>query len=332
MNITVVLCTYNRCQSLAIALDSLVAQVLPEAVEWEILVVDNNSTDRTREVVQDYSRRNPGRVRYIFEARQGLSHARNTGVREAHGDILAFTDDDVTVGPTWLASLTSVLHKDEWVGTGGRIVPVWGCAPPRWLPTKGRHALGPLVVFDLGPEPRQLAEAPFGANMAFRHQVFQKHGNFRSDLGRCGGNLLSGEDTEFGDRLLAQGERLRYEPLAVVYHPVLESRLQKKYFLAWWFDKGRSEVRAFGAPPACRWYIAGIPLVLVRRMVVGVVRWFVALKPWQRFDCRCKVRYTAGQIVECHRQSRVARSADRVTIHTKLGPFEPKFRDLKERE
>src|SRR5271166_3382652 len=106
MKITVILCTYNRCVSLSSALESVAATTFSDPVEWEVLVVDNNSKDQTREVIQDYCRRSPGRFRYLFEGRQGKSYALNTGIRAAEGDVLAFMDDDVTVDPRWLQNLT----------------------------------------------------------------------------------------------------------------------------------------------------------------------------------------------------------------------------------
>ena len=109
MQITVILCTYNRCQSLARALNSLAASILPETIEWEVLVVDNNSSDQTKAVVSDFACRHPGRFRYRFEPQQGKSYALNAGIGEARGDILAFMDDDVTVEPVWLQDLTSAL-------------------------------------------------------------------------------------------------------------------------------------------------------------------------------------------------------------------------------
>src|ERR1035441_3219398 len=107
MKITVLLCTFNRCQSLSTALDSVIAQVLPESADWDVLVVDNNSSDQTRAVVEDFRRRYPGRIRYLFEPRQGLSRARNAGIRAARGEIIAFIDDDVIAAPTWLQNLTA---------------------------------------------------------------------------------------------------------------------------------------------------------------------------------------------------------------------------------
>ena len=85
MKITLILCTYNRCQTLAKALGSVAASTLPDSLKWEVVVVDNNSTDQTREVIEDFCRRHPGRFRYVFEPQQGLSHARNAGIREAQG-------------------------------------------------------------------------------------------------------------------------------------------------------------------------------------------------------------------------------------------------------
>ena len=133
-------------------------------------------------------------------------------------------DDDVTVEPTWLQNLTASLHGRDWMGAGGRVLPVWRQSPPPWLP-EGRYSLAPLVVFDLGLEAGPISEPPFGTNMAFRREVFERCGGFRTDLGPRPGSQIRGEDTEFGRRLLDGGEPLRYEPSAVVYHPVPEERL-----------------------------------------------------------------------------------------------------------
>ena len=119
--LSVILCTYNRCQSLEKALASVAASRTPDRTDWEVLVIDNNSKDQTRQVIEECASRNPGRFRYIFEAKQGKSNALNTGIREARGDILAFMDDDVLVEPSWLDSLTRPLRESNVSGTGGRI-------------------------------------------------------------------------------------------------------------------------------------------------------------------------------------------------------------------
>jgi glycosyltransferase involved in cell wall biosynthesis len=310
MKISVILCTYNRCQNLATALASVAASTLSNSAQWEVLVVDNNSNDQTREVVEVSIRQYPGRFRYVLERHQGLSHARNTGIREARGDVLAFMDDDVTVDPTWLNNLTAALHSSEWVGSGGRVLPAGTFLRPRWLGLDGRYGLAPLAIFDLGDEARELTEPPFGANMAYRKEMFEKYGGFRTDLGRCGGSMLSNEDTEFGRRLIAGGERLRYEPSAVVYHPVPENRLQKEYFLGWWFDKARADVREFGTQLDTRWIVAGIPLYFFRRLSVWILRWLVAVQPVRRFSCKLKVWGLVGSILESHHQSRDPKRPD----------------------
>lgn len=302
--ITVILCTYNRCISLATTLDSIARSILPDSEGWEVLVVDNNSDDQTRKVVHKFCLQYPHRFRYFFEPRPGKSHALNSGIREARGNILAFTDDDVTVDPTWLKNLTASLHSGEWMGAGGRIVPQWPCAPPSWLPTHQRYGLAPLVQFDLGPEVAPLTEPPFGANMAFRRDVFRKYGPFRTDLGpRPNGETCKSEDIEFGQRLLAAAEPLRYEPSAVVHHAVPKNRLQKSYFLNWWLDKARSDVRASGGAPDAKWLVGGVPLYLCRRVAIWILKWMVTFDPPQRFACKLSVWSLMGTILELHRQS-----------------------------
>ena len=307
VKISVIVCTYNRCESLAKALNSVADQTLPESAAWEVLVVDNNSKDDTRKVVESFRCEWPGRFRYIFEPQQGKSHALNAGIRAAQGVILAFVDDDVMVDPMWLQNLTAHIGTDGSQGAGGRIVPDRTFSAPRWLAVAGRYALAPLAMFDLGNEARDLTEPPFGTNMAFRKTMFEKYGGFRTDLGPRPGSEIRNEDTEFGWRLLASGERLRYEPSAVVYHAIPESRVRKKYFLAWWFDKARADVRQFGIPADVNRF-CGIPLHLFRRIGVGTMRWMGAVEPSRRFSCKIKVWAMAGEILECYRQSRDAKA------------------------
>jgi glucosyl-dolichyl phosphate glucuronosyltransferase len=314
MKISVILCTYNRWGSLAKALNSMTALTLPKGVDWEVLVVDNNSSDQTREVVENnFCNPYPGRFRYVFEPQPGKSHALNAGIREAQGDILAFTDDDVTVEPTWLQNLTLALDKSDWAGAGGRVVAEWASSPPRWLSLDGPYALGDtLALFDRGHEAREIFENPFGANMAFRKVMFEKHGGFRTDLGPRAGSLepQKSEDVEFGRRLLLAGERLRYEPSAVVRHWVPENRLQKKYFLDWWFDKGRSDIRKSGMRPDTRCYW-GIPASRFRPMIASALRWVMATRPHKRFYYKVQVWELAGEFVESYRLSLDAKKPKR---------------------
>jgi glucosyl-dolichyl phosphate glucuronosyltransferase len=237
----------------------------------------------------------------------------NTGIQAAEGDVLAFMDDDVVVEP-WLQNLTACLESREWAGAGGRILPDWASAPPRWLSLQKRVALSPLAIFDLGSQAGPLLEPPYGTNMAFRKEMFQKYGGFRTDLGPNPSSLMRGEDTEFGIRLLEGGERLRYEPSAVVFHPVQEERLRKRYFLAWWFDKGRSDIRQFGIRER-GWRVRGVPLVSFRRVIAWALRWMSATSPSYRFDCRLQVARFLGEIRECcclHSRRKMSHSHTRI--------------------
>jgi glycosyltransferase involved in cell wall biosynthesis len=307
MKITVILCTYNRCQSLIQILEDVAASRLGNSVEWEVLVVDNNSTDRTREVVEDFCSRWPDRFRYLFEPQQGKSYALNAGVREARGDVLAFVDDDVRVGPTWLENLTAALDHGKWAGAGGRTLLPGTFSPPEWMTMEGSDHHGDILaaLFDLGLEPCELNRPPYGANMAFRREMFEKHGLFRTDLGPQPGNEIRSEDTEFGRRLMAAGENLRYEPSAVAYHPVHENRIQKNFFLRWHFDFGRAMVREWefgpdilGISRCCFTFFKFVGTVLPR----AILRWMVNVNPRRRFFRKCQVWTTAGQIVEIRRQ------------------------------
>lgn len=308
MKISVILCTYNRCQRLMKALESVAASVLPSSVEWEVLVIDNKSSDQTRDVAERFCREYPGRFHYLFEPRQGKSYALNTGIREATGDILAFMDDDVTVEPSWLSNLTATLHDGKWAGAGGRILPEHGFSPPPWLALDGPYDMGGvLALFDRGDEAGEIDWIPYGTNMAFQKAMFDKHGGFRTDLGPSPSSEIRGEDTEFGRRLISAGELVRYEPSAIVYHCVPENRVHKEYFLTWWFDYGRALVREWGRGPD----IWGIPrpyLSILRTGVTAVTgimpRWMLAWKPQERFFYKMLVWRKAGELVEFYRLAR----------------------------
>lgn len=315
MKITVILCTYNRCQSLARALDSVAKSVLPESVEWEVLVVDNNSPDQTREVIEDFCVRYPGRFRYLFEPKQGKSNALNSGIRNARGSVLAFMDDDVIVAADWLQKLTVALDSGEFTGVGGRILAQRDFPVPEWLALDGQYDVaGMLALFDLGDEGSELKTPPFGTNMAFPSSIFVKHGDFRTDMGPCPGSEIRNEDTEFGRRLMSGGEKLWYEPSAVVYHAVPENRLRKEYFLRFWYDHGRALIREKGIKPDLfgipRWCFA-VPKICLIVLPQRTFKWLVAADPKRKFFFKGLIWMTFGQMVELPRVWSVARKSQR---------------------
>jgi glucosyl-dolichyl phosphate glucuronosyltransferase len=305
MDVTVILCTYNRCASLERTLQSVARSELPDSVCWEVLVVDNNSSDQTPAVVEKLSRQLPGRFRYCHEPTQGKSYALNTGVREARGAIVAFLDDDVIVEREWLRNLTAPLEKGKWAGVGGRILMDEVVSLPSWLSATGRYCMMGIVCayFDLGDQARVINYAPYGANMAFRREVFESYGGFRLDLGPSTSADVPrpNEDTEFGRRLMSAGEVLGYEPSAVVYHPVPKERISKKYLLGWWFDYGRAQTRergqrrdVWGIP---HHYLA-IPKIVGTTFLARMFHWLTALDPKRRFFWKSQVWVTVGWIAE----------------------------------
>jgi GT2 family glycosyltransferase len=227
----------------------------------------------------------------------------NAGIASAAGKILAFVDDDVIVDPRWLQNLTAELTSGEWVGTAGRVLPARPFTPPPWL--SWQYCGGILCAnFDLGDQPTELDldHAPYGANMAFRKNAFEKYGGFRLDLGPRPNSQIRNEDVEFGRRLMKAGERLRYEPSAVVYHPVPEGRITKEYFLSWWLDFGRAGIRerddhadVWGVP----WDYFSLMVRLVQISAM-TVRWTLALRAYRRFFWKCMVWKQAGMIVELY--------------------------------
>jgi glycosyltransferase involved in cell wall biosynthesis len=300
MRLSVVICTWNRAESLQKTLESIDLCRVPEGTDWEVLIVDNNSADRTSTLCQTFVRRSPGRYRYLFEKRQGKSFALNTGVQNARGDVIAFTDDDVLVETDWLFELTSALDEYDCAGVTGRIIPVWSSPKPAWFTLDGPHRLMLAIVqYDLGEQaqPCRLENPPYGANLALQRNVFDKYGLFRTDLGPVAGTTFRGEDSEYCRRLMSQGERIIYVPRAVVLHPVPEERTRKRYFESWYFDYGRMLVRTSGSSAATISFF-GVPRYMLRALVTSLWHWNTSFERKRRFYHRLQVWQTLGEITE----------------------------------
>ena len=229
MDVTVVICTYNRADLLEATLSALAEQKVDGNLAWDIVIVDNNSSDRTRVVAQQATSRLP--VTYVFEGRQGLSRARNSGIAAARGEIVAFTDDDVLPARDWVNSIASAIERWGFDIVGGRILPKWEGTLPSWL-LEDDTLLGNLALLTSEQvrifEPSTL-ETPkvWGANMAFRRSVFARVGLFDTRRGIQGKTLYAGEETELIGRAIDAGSVAVYDPSLVVFHRIGPDRMRR---------------------------------------------------------------------------------------------------------
>lgn len=301
MLFSLIICTWNRQASLSEVLCTLEACHPPVGTQWEILLVDNNSSDDTRLVCETFARKYPSLVRYVFEPRQGKSNALNTAIREARGEILAFTDDDVKIHPDWLTELLDAFQRFDCMGVAGRIVAVWESPKPKWFAEDGPYALMAAIVrYECGDEPCEVKVPPFGANFAFRRKAFEQFGEFRTDLGPNSKTLMKGEDTEFCARLLSAGQKIVYAPKAIIYHPVESKRMKKGYFEDWYFDYGRALVLRNGVPFHVR-RILGIPRYQFPLLLQNLCSWVFAYDPIRRFHYKLVVLQLLGEMAEARR-------------------------------
>lgn len=236
---SVVVCTHNRSQLLAEACETALAVDYPPE-RWELIVVDNRSTDDTPEVARAVAARHPSRVRVVEEAEIGLSAARNRGILEACGEVVAFLDDDAFPEPVWLSALVRALTTEGALAAGGPVEPLYNGELPSWF---GPRHLPYITVWDRGTEPHELAynEYPRGANIAFHRSAFERFGGFNPQLGRKGSSLLSCEETELCLRVERGGGTVLYVPEARVRHRVAAHRITRQWLIDRYGAQGRSE-------------------------------------------------------------------------------------------
>jgi glycosyltransferase involved in cell wall biosynthesis len=242
MRFSVVIPTYNRAAELPATLRSLSGLVASDP--WELLVVDNNSTDGTRQVVVEAARDFPVALHYVFEPEQGRSAALNAGIRRSRGGIVVTTDDDVRVPHDWLEACGAALDTLACDYVGGRVLPLWGAPRPAWIPDHGGKQWAVIALLDYGPDPipffTQAHRVPLGVNMAFRRGAFDRAGLWDNSVGRRKGTLLGQEVREWMARARAAGLRGSYAPSMTVRHVIQKDRLNKRYFRRWYYWNGVS--------------------------------------------------------------------------------------------
>jgi glycosyltransferase involved in cell wall biosynthesis len=239
MKFSIIIATYNRAEELAETLKSL--NNLEVADNWEVVIVDNNSTDHTRDLVLETAELFPVPLRYLMEPEQGRSAALNAGILAADGEIIAITDDDVRVDPYWLSNAEKALDRLNCDYVGGKALPIWSAGLPSWLPNhEGKH-WGVIALLDYGPNPVEFGhKVPLGVNMVFRRDCFARAGLWDNSIGRKAGTLLGQEVREWTQRARAVGLRGYYSPDLVVHHVIPKDRLTKRYFRKWFYWHGIS--------------------------------------------------------------------------------------------
>lgn len=254
--ISLVIATFNGATRIGATLHSLLSQSLPSEL-WEAVVVNNNSTDSTADVVREFMAAHPEiTIVPTEEPRQGLSYARNRGIEVARGEIIAIIDDDEIASPQLLADYLHFFDTHtEAAGAGGRIVPLYANGRPEWM---SRHTERPIAgTLDLGDRVIPFPKGKYfgGGNMALRRSAIEKYGAFNPALGRKGTTLLGGEEKELYARLYDAGEKIFYIPTAYIQHVIPNAKLTRGYFERVCFRIGQSErirTKAAGAY-AVRW-------------------------------------------------------------------------------
>jgi glycosyltransferase involved in cell wall biosynthesis len=245
MTFSIVIATYNRAALLADTLASL-SRLQPGA-SWEVIVVDNNSPDNTRAVVEAAAAAYPVPLRYAFEKEQGRSAALNCGFRLAAGDIVVTTDDDVRVAPDWLTTIARGLETLTCDYVGGRVTPLFESRSlPAWFPEKPGLLWGVIALLDYGGQPVKFGvRVPLGVNMAVRRKAIERAGGFDTRIGRKAGTLLGQEVREWCLRAHAAGLVGYYSPDIVVQHLIPAERLTKRYFRRWFYWRGISRAMLY---------------------------------------------------------------------------------------
>jgi glycosyltransferase involved in cell wall biosynthesis len=291
MQVTIAICTWNRCELLDQTLTQLGRVDIPTGLEWELVVVNNACTDATDDVLGKHQSLLP--LRRIYQPQPGTCHARNSAIEAAQGDLIVWTDDDVLVSNNWLTEYLRAAR--QWPNAayfGGMIEPLYSIEPPRWIRENLDLLLAAYAVFraDETIRPLREHEHPFGANMATRREALA---GFRFDprFGPTQNDNIRGEETELFAQLRRAGGLGIWVGTAHVKHYLPPKRLTLDYIRDYYYGYGRTEERRVGPRPGRTW--RGAPLWAVReswQYAIGA-----SLRSWRR-DRRWLEAYRRAQI------------------------------------
>ncbi|MGI9106248.1 MAG: glycosyltransferase [Pyrinomonadaceae bacterium] len=340
IDVSVVISTYNRCDILPGALESVLAQKTG-GVRYEVVVVDNNSTDRTREVIEAFiNRGHSSNMQYVFEGRQGLSYGWNAGIERARAPIIAFTDDDTRVARDWVAAIKRAFDEHPEVDfVGGKVLPRWKSTPPAWLT---REHWAPLALADHG-DTTFYSNADYPVcfvSKSFRRAAFDRVGLFAPELGRIRDGIGSAEDHDLMLRLWRAGRQGMYAPSVVSHADVQPERLTKAYHRAWHTGHGKfsslmrikEEIGADGrlVEGQCdALSLFGTPAYIYRELMTDSMRWLAAAaRGSESLSLRheSNVRYLASYIRTRYAQEMAKRSRSHLA---EVGAFAKAFMQKK---
>ena len=278
LDMSVVISTYNRADVLPRALRGVMDQDMDPA-RYEVVVVDNNSTDETRRVIESFMGKTP-RVTYLFEPRQGVSYGRNTGIQAASAPILGFTDDDVRVPRDWASTILTVMAEHpEAACIGGRVLPNWPGPWPAWL---SRDHWGPLALLDYGDQPLHVNLSRrlclITANAAYRREVFDRIGMFALHVQAIGRDVAT-EDHELLLRLWHAGDQGLYWPALTATADVAPERMRRSYHRHWHRRHGRFSaiMRDDEMEKTRLGRLLGVPAHRYRELLTAFGRWVAQL-------------------------------------------------------
>jgi len=264
--ISIIIATYNRSESLRTTLYSLLQLDRDGPFDYEVIVADNNSSDATRAVVESLRSEFQGRLKYLFEPRQGKSYALNQALAECRGEVIAFTDDDCIVEKNWLTHIHQVFTTRDIDLLGGKLIPIFQSPKPEWMDLKRYKS--PLVSFNLGDQyledNHQRKILPIGANMAVKRESYRRLGGFSFE-GRS-------QDTEFIYNWLNGGAKFAYSPSVLVYHTTPPDRLTKNYLRKYYFLAGKNYSLLFKEECTRGRRFLGISLWVYRQFCLSVLR------------------------------------------------------------
>lgn len=269
MLISIIIATYNRCNSLKDTIESIFNQVPSSDVNYEVIVVDNNSNDDTKSVVGQYQERFKTKLKYLFEPNQGKSYALNLGILKASGQIIASTDDDCILDKNWINNISNIFKAKNIDLVGGKVMPILPSDLPKWFVNYKENILKyPIMYYDLGNnylENNNITILPIGANTVFTKSSYNKFGNF-TECGRA-------QDIAFCYKWHKLGAKIAYSPELIVYHKISSARINKNWFRKYFFQAGIDHHGIYSEKYKKGSFFFKVPLWVYKELILAIIRY-----------------------------------------------------------